>query len=192
MREQRIIVVSGLPRSGTSMMMQMLQAGGVGVVSDNLRKPDQDNPAGYYELERAKQLATDPDAAEWLGTCQGKAIKLISELLFHLPKVFEYDVIFMRRPIEEIIASQDKMLRRLGTATPTVAPDELRRMLLLHLDDVMEWLEKQPNLRRLYLNYKTIVATPEMATARLSTFLDRSLTAMTASAVQPALYRNRQ
>src|ERR1700730_18485992 len=89
-----IIIVSGLPRSGTSLMMQMLDRGGVEVVTDNLRTADTDNPKGYYEFEQVKTIKRD---TTWLPATRGKAFKMVSQLLYHLPPVETYRVIFMER-----------------------------------------------------------------------------------------------
>ena len=109
--KKEIIVVSGLPRSGTSMMMQMLEAGGLPIVTDHIRKADEDNPRGYYELEKVKKIKEDPS---WLADCHGKAFKMVSALLYFLPKSRKFKVIFMKRNIEEMLASQRLMLMRLG------------------------------------------------------------------------------
>jgi len=113
--DETITVVSGLPRSGTSMMMQMLGAGGLAVLTDGKRGADADNPRGYYEYEAVKSLGQD---ASWLASAGGKAVKIVSALLIHLPDGFDYRVIFMRRPIAEVLASQRAMLDRLGHAGP--------------------------------------------------------------------------
>src|SRR5687768_1736541 len=106
-----ITVVSGLPRSGTSMMMKMLEAGGLEPVVDHVRKPDEDNPKGYYEFERVKALEND---REWLPEAKGKFVKVISMLLRHLPADHRFKVIFMQRNMPEVLASQKKMLVRRG------------------------------------------------------------------------------
>ena len=106
-----IIVVSGLPRSGTSMMMRMLEAGGIEIMTDDQRAADVDHPRGYFELERVKELDKGGDKS-WLDGARGKAIKIISFLLRELPPDYHCKVIFMRRGIDEIIASQNKMLER--------------------------------------------------------------------------------
>src|SRR5215208_2690100 len=106
-----IIIVSGLPRSGTSLMCQMLDNGGIEVVTDGIRAPDADNPRGYYELEKVKQIKQD---ATWLHETRGKAFKMISQLLYDLPPTERYRVIFMQRDLDELLASQEKMLERLG------------------------------------------------------------------------------
>src|SRR5215813_2579369 len=107
-RAQPIIVVSGLPRSGTSMMMKMLAAGGLPVLVDAIRAADDDNPNGYFEFEPVKQLADGQN--EWLTEAGGKVVKIISALLEYLPKSYHYKIIFMERELKEILASQQKML----------------------------------------------------------------------------------
>jgi hypothetical protein len=109
---QTVVVVSGLPRSGTSLMMQMLEAGGITVLTDGIREPDEDNPRGYYEFERVKALPKGD--YEWLESARGKAVKVVSALLEYLPPEYNYKVIFMHRRMEEILASQRKMLIRRG------------------------------------------------------------------------------
>src|SRR5512139_2049136 len=106
-----VIIVSGLPRSGTSMLMKMLEAGGVPLVTDGVRTPDEDNPKGYYEVERVKDLANEQDKT-WLRQSKGKGLKVISYLLKSLPADVNYKVVFIRREIEEVLASQKKMLDR--------------------------------------------------------------------------------
>src|SRR6202795_633569 len=112
-----ITIVSGLPRSGTSLMMQMLEAGGLPVLSDGERKADTDNPRGYLEWERIKQLPKQPAL---IAEAEGKVVKVISQLLLSLPEGHEYRVIFMQRPLPEVLKSQDEMLRRRGTFDPNV------------------------------------------------------------------------
>src|SRR5262245_48410061 len=133
-----IIVVSGLPRSGTSLMMQMLDSGGVEVVTDHVRTADTDNPRGYYEFEQVKKVKQD---ASWLPATRGKAFKMVSQLLYDLPASERYRVIFMERDLDEMLASQEKMLTRLGrTAAPR---EEMKRSFTLHLRRLYEWLGRQ-------------------------------------------------
>src|SRR4051794_24782005 len=106
-----IVIVAGLPRSGTSLMCQMLDNGGVEVVTDSIRTPDTDNPRGYFELEKVKRIKAD---ASWLPEARGKAFKMVSQLLYDLPSTERYRVIFMRRDLDEVLVSQEKMLERLG------------------------------------------------------------------------------
>ncbi|HNY87520.1 MAG TPA: hypothetical protein PKN23_13545, partial [Candidatus Hydrogenedentes bacterium] len=106
-----IVVVSGLPRSGTSMMMRMLAAGGMPLFTDGVRAADSDNPLGYFEHEAVKRLRED---ASWVPGAAGKAVKVVSALLPALPEGFQYRVILMRRPLEEVLASQRRMFGRRG------------------------------------------------------------------------------
>src|SRR5262245_12295550 len=108
-----ITIVSGLPRSGTSMMMSMLEAGGLGALTDGIRAADEDNPKGYYEFERVKKIKQD---TAWLADAKGRVVKMISQLLLDLPAAYQYRIIFMRRNIDEILASQKQMMVRRGTA----------------------------------------------------------------------------
>src|SRR5262245_57688671 len=117
-----IIVVSGLPRSGTSLMMQMLDNGGIAVVTDNFRTADTDNPRGYYEYEKVKKIKQD---ASWLPGTRGKAFKMVSQLLYDLPPEEQYRILFMERDLEEMLLSQEKMLERLGR--PPAPRAEIRR-----------------------------------------------------------------
>lgn len=188
---QPIIIVSGLPRSGTSMMMKMLEAGGIPPLTDQIRAADDDNPKGYYEFERVKQL--DKGDTAWVADAQGKAVKVISQLLRHLPADQEYRVIFMRRHMDEILASQKKMLVHRGEDPHRVSDEELTALFEKHLVHVTQWLDQQPNIKTLYLHYSDVLADPHPAANQINAFLDGRLDtqAMTIS-VDPALYRNRQ
>ena len=129
-----IIVVSGLPRSGTSLMMQMLDNGGIVVVTDNIRTADTDNPKGYYEYEMVKKIKKD---VTWLPVTRGKAFKMVSQLLYDLPPGESYRVIFMERDLDEMLLSQEKMLKRLGrTALPR---EEIKKSFTLHLEKLHAW-----------------------------------------------------
>ncbi len=188
---QPIVVVSGLPRSGTSMVMKMLEAGGVPILSDGLRAADEDNPKGYYEIERVKRLAEEHDKA-WLATARGKAIKVISYLLKSLPPRFNYRVVFIRRELAEVLASQRKMLARRGETEQT--PPE--RMRALFEDDLWRagyQLKRRPEFESLELQYTDVVARPLEQARRLAAFLGGALDAEAmAAAVDPQLYRNRK
>lgn len=128
-----VIVVSGLPRSGTSMMMKMLAAGGVSLLTDHIREADSDNPQGYYEFERVKKL--DKGDTAWVAEAQGQAVKIISQLLKHLPATYDYKVIFMRRHMDEVLASQQKMLLNRGEDTAAVSEETLAQLFEVHLGD---------------------------------------------------------
>ncbi len=188
---QPIIIVSGLPRSGTSMMMKMLEAGGIPPLTDQIRTADDDNPKGYYEFERVKQL--DKGDTAWVAEAHGKVVKVISQLLRHLPADHEYRVIFMRRHMDEILASQKKMLVNRGEDPNRVSDEELTRLFEKHLNQVMQWLDQQPNIKTLYLHYSDVLADPHPTADQINSFLNGRLDteAMVAS-VDPTLYRNRQ
>jgi hypothetical protein len=188
--EAFITVVSGLPRSGTSMMMKMLEAGGLPPMTDAIRTADVDNPEGYYEFERVKQL--DKGDAAWLPDAQGKVVKVISALLKHLPPGYEYRVVFMRRRIEEVLASQKKMLVHRGEATDAVSDEELAQLYRKHLAHVDAWLTSQPNVKLLNVNYNMMLKDPEAELPALLAFFDNKLDRdKMLQIVKPELYRNR-
>lgn len=181
-------MVSGLPRSGTSMMMRMLEAGGVPPVQDGVRAADTDNPRGYYEHEGIKRLDRDDS---WLDGCDGQAVKVISYLLPRLPDRLRYRVIFMRRDLDEVLASQQRMLAHRGTQD---AADDaaMRRDFVLHVADTERWLRAAPNVESLYVSYNRTLAEPAAQIARVAAFAGPGLDegAMRA-VVEPGLYRNR-
>ena len=183
-----IIIVSGLPRSGTSLMMQMLDNGGIEVVTDHIRTPDTDNPRGYYEFEQVKKIKED---VSWLPATRGKAFKMVSQLLYELPANQSYRIIFMERDLDEMLLSQEKMLARLGKAA---APrDAIKRSFTAHLNKLRGWLATQTNIKVLYLSYNDLVERPEEQARHVSTFLGGRADAETmARTVDPALYRNRK
>lgn len=185
-----ITVVSGLPRSGTSMMMKMLDAGGIPPITDNIREADADNPKGYYEFERVKQM--DKGDTAWVPEAQGKAVKVISALLKHLPADYQYRVIFIRRNMPEILASQRKMLVRRGEDPDKMDDAEMAKLFAKHVQQIEGWLADQPNMQVLYVHYSDILADPMPQIAQLNTFLGGTLdTQAMAEVVDPNLYRNR-
>ncbi len=185
-----IVVVSGLPRSGTSMIMKMLEAGGLPVMTDGLRTADEDNPKGYYEVERVKDLAREADRS-WLGGARGKAVKVISYLLRSLPPTFNYKVVFIRRDLEEVLASQRKMLARRGEAEVT-APERMRALFADDLWRAGYQLKRRPEFESIELHYSAVLARPLEEARRLAAFLGGGLDAEAmAAAVDPQLYRNR-
>ncbi len=182
-----IIIVSGLPRSGTSLMMQMLDAGGVEVVTDNLRTADTDNPRGYYEFEKVKQVKRD---ATWLPGIRGKAVKMVSQLLLDLPPTERYRVVFMERDFAEMLDSQERMLQRLGR--PAAPREAIIPAYTSHLERVHEWLRHQAHIAVLRVRYKALVERPETEAGRVNEFLGGRLdVSRAAGAVDPSLYRNR-
>lgn len=188
MTDQEIVIVSGLPRSGTSLMMQMLDQGGVEAVTDRQRTPDVDNPRGYYEFEIVKKIKED---ASWLPETRGKVFKMVSQLLYDLPASEAYRIVFMRRDFDEMLASQEKMLARLGR--PSAPRDEIKRAFTQHLQKLFAWLEKQPNMPVLFVDHHDLVAEPASQAARINAFFGGRLDeAKMIAAVDPSLYRNRK
>jgi hypothetical protein len=186
-----IILVSGLPRSGTSLMMKMLAAGGIPPMTDHIRSPDEDNPKGYYEYEPAKKLREGD--ITWLPDARGKAVKTISALLEHLPPGYDYKVVFMRRAMPEIIASQRRMLVNRGEDPNKVDDEEMARIFEAHLSKVTGWLERQTHFSVLYINYNDLVADPQDHIDRLDAFFDGRLDrGAMAAVIDPNLYRQRQ
>jgi hypothetical protein len=186
-----ITIVSGLPRSGTSMMMKMLVAGGVPALTDALREADADNPKGYYEFERVKQM--DKGDTAWLADAKGKAVKVISALLRHLPADHQYRVLFMRRSMPEILASQKKMLDNRGEDADTMDDEKMAELFGKHLQSVEQWLRAQANIAVLDVHYSDILSDPLHEIGRINAFLGGELdTRKMATVVDPELYRNRE
>ena len=186
-----VVLVSGLPRSGTSMLMQMLEKGGMPTVSDQIRTPDEDNPKGYHELERVKELDKTTEKS-WLKNHRGEAIKIISFLLQDLPLDLNYRVIFMRRNLNEVLRSQNKMLERNGNSGTDATDDKMRSNYDMHLRKVYYRLNRLGNFETLYLDYPEVVADPVRQAHRIADFVSRDLDVQAmASAVQSGLYRNR-
>ena len=187
--EKPVIIVSGLPRSGTSMMMKMLAEGGLQIVTDEIRGPDDDNPNGYFELESVKSL---PDGNfAWLRNADGKVVKVISSLLEYLPSEYTYKVIFMERELKEILASQNKMLLN-RNETSKLKNSEMELQFQKHLAAIKAWLVRQENLEVLYVNFNSLIADPKTICKQISDFIgtpldvDRML-----SVPNEKLYRNR-
>src|SRR5450755_3385245 len=167
-----ITMVSGLPRSGTSLMMQMLQAGGFPVLSDGERKADTDNPRGYLEWERIKQLPKD---AAVVAEAEGKVVKVISQLILSLPFDHEYKIIFMQRPLPEVLKSQDEMLRRRGISDSNFDAFALEAAFQRHLIEVKAWLESNPNMEVLWVHYHRVLREPKMVAEEVAGFLQLPL-----------------
>ena len=184
-----ITVVSGLPRSGTSMMMRALQAGGLPVLADGQRTADEDNPLGYFELEQVKRTVADPS---WIDKARGRAVKVIARLLPDLPVGQRYRILFMRRDLDEVLRSQQKMLERRGE--PPGPPDEeMRRLLLGHVLETEDWLRTRPDMMTLFVSYNRMVAEPRAQADRVNRFLDGALDLpKMIAAVDASLYRQRK
>lgn len=183
-----IIVVSGLPRSGTSLMMQMLHRGGIEPLMDEVRTADEDNPNGYYEFESVKNIRDDHT---WLPAARGRAVKMISQLLYDLPSTESYKVLFMRRDLDEVIISQEKMLIRRGVAPPDRSV--IRAAFETHLDKLFHWIPQQSCLEMMEIDYSSLIHEPAPMIHQLGDFLKRELDSeRMLSAVDPKLYRNRE
>lgn len=188
--DNRIVVVSGLPRSGTSLMMQILEAGGIEPLTDHERAADVDNPKGYYEFERVKNLKEGDTT--WLQNAKGRAVKIITALLISLPEDYTYDVIFMRRDMDEILASQKNMLLRRGEDANKVSNEAMAAGFQQHLKGVFEWMGRQKNLRYIEVSFNLLVTKPKGEIDRLGDFLGRELDLEVINkVVSPDLYRQR-
>ncbi len=172
------------------MIMQMLEAGGVEVLSDGQRQADDDNPRGYYELEAVKQTRDDPS---WLERAPGKAVKLISQLLYDLPEGTRCRVIFLRRQMGEILASQRKMLERRGEARGAEADDgEMAQIFESHLRDVLGWVREREGLELMEVWYGDVLGETERVAGEMAVFLERELDMQAmANVVDGGLHRNR-
>jgi len=188
--DEEIILVSGLPRSGTSMMMRMLEAGGKPVVTDNIRTADESNLKGYYEFERVKKLREGD--TQWLKDARGKAVKVISAHLEYLPADYQYRVIFMRRHMPEILASQRKMLKSRDEPDDQVSDEKLAELFQKHLVQVENWLSLQPNFEVIYVSYNDVLENPEVNIQRINEFLGGKMdTEKMLGVIEKNLYRNR-
>jgi hypothetical protein len=188
MMHTEVVIVSGLPRSGTSLMMQMLANGGMEAVTDHVRTADTDNPRGYYEFERVKKIKED---TSWLPEVRGKVVKMVSQLLYDLPPGERYRIIFMERDLDEMLVSQEKMLQRLGRkAAPR---EEIKRAFTVHLDRLYKWLDKQENMDVLRISYNTLLQHPEEQARLVHEFLKDGVDLeRMVNAVDQGLYRNRK
>ncbi len=184
-----ITIVSGLPRSGTSLMMQMLDAGGLPVLSDGERQADTDNPKGYLEWERIKQLPKDPSL---IAEAEGKVVKVISQLILSLPSDHEYRIVFMQRPLPEVLKSQDEMLRRRGSVDSNPDTSAIEEAFQRHLIEVNKWLSGKANMQVARVHYHRVLREPKAVAEEVAAFLQVPLDieAMVRQ-VDGSLYRNR-
>lgn len=189
-KAKTIIVVSGLPRSGTSLMMNMLAAGGLPALTDSLRGADDDNPNGYFEFEPVKKLAADGQS-EWLSRADRKVVKIISALLEYLPNSYHYKIIFMERDLKEILASQRKMLSRRHERA-RIGDAQMEEQFQKHLAAIKYWLARQPNMDVFYVDYNKMMSDPEDYYQAIADFLAFPLDIPKMRSVPNAqLYRNR-
>jgi predicted AlkP superfamily phosphohydrolase/phosphomutase/tetratricopeptide (TPR) repeat protein len=189
-REMEFTIVSGLPRSGTSLMMQILRAGGMELMHDGKRTADEDNLEGYWEWEEIMALKKNPRVIE---KAEGKVVKVISALLPALPPKHRYKIIFMCRPVEEVVASQWKMLENRG-AVPKSERAHLIATQETHVARMLEMLRASASVDLLEVAFPDLVADPAAQIGRVRDFVGSSIAgdpeAMIA-AVRPELYRNR-
>lgn len=186
--DKPVFVVSGLPRSGTSMMMQMLHAGGVDILTDEIRNADQNNPKGYFEYEPVKKLA---ESSEWLKEQSGKTIKIISHLLPHLQPGLKYKILFMEREMEEVLKSQQIMIAKENKKIQNAYPLALANTFEKQLQQIKNWLERQPNIEVLFLNYAAVIENPQEYASKIKEFTGLALDVSNMiTAVDPSLHRN--
>jgi hypothetical protein len=184
-----LTIVSGLPRSGTSMMMRMLEMGGLPVLTDHIRTPDDDNPNGYYEFEAVKQTKEDDS---WLEGSEGKAVKMVYRLLYDLPANRSYRVLFMRRKLDEVLASQMVMLERHGLVDG-VREEQMAALFRSEIDGFYDWVAKQPHIILIDVDYNRMQQDPKSEASRVNAFLGGTLDeAAMVDVVDASLYRNRK
>lgn len=189
-RNAFVTLVTGLPRSGTSMMMRMLEEGGLPVLVDHVREADEDNPRGYYEFEPVKRTKEDPS---WLESAHGKAVKLVYRLLRDLPPDHSYRALFMRRRLSEIHASQETMLSRNQKQESSLDEATFQRMFAREIESIRDWLGKQRNLAVLEVDYNRLMEDPEPHVKAIDEFLGGGLdTEAMIRVVEPDLYRQRR
>lgn len=184
-----ITVVSGLPRSGTSMMMQMLNAAGFDIYTDEVREADENNPKGFFEHEKVKGLAKDN---KWLRDANGKVVKVVSPLLRFLPPNFNYKVIILKRDVKEITLSQHKMLVKAGKADADSYPMKMEKTLEKQYLNSIEWMKKQPYIEFTEVDFREAISNPLLAAEQVESFLDKKLdTEKMALTTDKSLYRNK-
>ena len=183
-----ITVVSGLPRSGTSMLMQMLAAAGYPCLTDGVRSADADNPRGYFEYEKVKRLRRD---CSWLPEAKNKAVKIIAQLITFLPSQFSYQVIFMERDISEVLASQRQMLQRRGKSGGNLSDAQLHQIFERQVFEVKQMLV-QRDVPMLDVAYSDALQYPMKVAEKIQGFLGENLdVGAMAATIDPNLYRQR-
>jgi hypothetical protein len=183
------VLVSGLPRSGTSLMMQILQAGGIPLMADGQRTADEDNPEGYWEWEEIKKLPKDPRILE---KANGKAVKVVSALLTSLPRKHRYKILYMVRPIAQVVDSQWAMLARQGKQ-PRSEKQHLIETQEHHSRQIREVLKKSDRVDLLEIDYPSLVTDPQPTLTRIAAFLGESFTPdlKVEACIKPALHRQK-
>ncbi len=186
-----IVVVSGLPRSGTSMLMKMLESGGMEILTDSERAADIDNPKGYFEYGRIKDLEKETDKS-YIREGRGKVLKVISFLIKDLPDDNDYRVIFMRRDLDEVLASQNKMIHRLGTTDTTATEAAMKEAYRNDIVRTRLLCRSRPNFELIEIGYKPTIEDPAATARSVNAFVGGHLNeAAMREAVDGSLYRNR-
>ena len=184
-QENQVTIVSGLPRSGTSLMMQMLDKGGLDILQDQLREADISNPKGYYEYKPVMSLYKDNS---WLSKGQDKAVKVVAPLLKYLDSTLRYKIVFMRRDLNEIIQSQQKMIGKSEQEFPVTLYNKYQKLLA----NVTLWDKSEPGVEILYVNYTDVLENPAIELARIEKFLGIAINKQEMiNCVDVSLYRNR-
>jgi predicted AlkP superfamily phosphohydrolase/phosphomutase len=181
------VIVSGLPRSGTSMLMRALEAGGISILTDNERPSDENNRLGYFEFAPVKNSARD---ATWAARAGGKAVKVVAPLLLYLPPRMPARVIVLHRPLDQVLASQEAMKARLGTASQGTDPSTLSRQFAAQMERLPARIAQRPEWKTLHVSFGAMLADPAGQCARIAAFLGPRFDAATAAkAVDPAQRR---
>ena len=184
-----VTVVTGVPRSGTSLLMQMLAAGGIEPLTDGLRPPDADNPRGYFELEAVKRTRRD---ASWVAEAVGRSVKVIHALVTALPADREYRLIWMQRPLGEVIASQRAMLARRGAGEDVLAPERLAEIFRAQVQEAERWVAAQPGFTSLAIDYHAVLDDPRAAAQSVDRFLGGGLDCQAMAGVVDAGLRSQR
>ena len=188
-----IVVVSGLPRSGTSMMMKMLSAAGLPIVTDEVRSADDDNPKGYFEYDKTTQLRSD---SSWICDARGKVVKIVAQLIPELPietedKPVQYRVVFMERDLDEVLASQHTMLNQQGRKGANLEPSRLAGVFKDQLQKVHHFIQER-NIPCLVVRHAHAIQEPSSVAESVNNFIGGSLDVdAMAAVVDPTLYRER-
>ena len=184
-----ITIVSGLPRSGTSLMMQILNDAGYDIFSDGVRLPDENNLKGYFEYERVKALAKDNS---WMSEAEGKTIKIIAQLLQYVPDLYQYRIIYMERNMDEIINSQNKMLSRLNIIKPFNTNDVLKNVYSRQTENILKVMAAKPNVQLLKVSYNGLIEKEKFVIKSLINFSENKITESNIlNCIDKSLYRER-